>query len=141
MASEGIFRGFDDECTECGRLAGDHTLREWAKCTGDKSFDLPMADIPEDATEQANRMLRERFLLDDDVIVVDNVVTYATVLRGSSGPVGVKAPAVMHDFQSSASGRVKTVARVLFLADAAGIRAYGKLVRDAANGAANAAER
>lgn len=48
--------GLDKPCPHCGRVSGDHTLREWAECMG-QSSELPFEPIPDDsiANAAANR--------------------------------------------------------------------------------------
>lgn len=129
-------QGLDKECPACGKVTGDHTVREWAQCTGEYT-ELPYEPIPEDAVEVANAELRRRFSLEDDVIIADQVVIRAATLDGAAGVVGIKMPALIHEFSTSAAGIPHTVAKVLFLAEVDGMRSYGRLVRDCANGAAN----
>lgn len=134
--------GLDDPCLTCERPSGDHTLREWAKCMGEQNFEMPMEAPREDAVAITNRELQKRFQLDPDTIVADNVFVYAATLTGGSGPLTFKVPALIHDFQTSAAGEPVTVAKIVFVHDNPdGMRAYGRLARDSANGAANAVER
>lgn len=132
--------GLDDACGACGRISGDHTLREWAACLGEATLDLPYRGLGGDEAERASKAVHEQFKLDPDLIVADNVYVKAAVLNGASATVHVAVPALLHEFQSSALGKQVTVAKVLFLGDLDSMRAYGRLARDSANGAANAAE-
>lgn len=120
--------GMDDNCPACERTVGDHTMREFEACTASRSFEI--------AYGPASKALNERFGLDADVLVADHLVAKAVVLSGSAGPLGVSLPGLLMDFGSSETGEVQTVAKVLFLADAKGQRAAGRLLRDTANGAA-----
>ncbi|HXS32221.1 MAG TPA: hypothetical protein VN758_00435 [Solirubrobacterales bacterium] len=134
--------GLNDPCAACGRRSGDHTLDEWAKCMGTPSVDLPFEPIPDDAARLASERLRKQFNLDDDVILADSVVVRAALVDAASGQVGIKLPALIHDFQVGVAGAAPaTVARVLYLGDVESMRKYGKLIRDSANGAVNAAGR
>jgi hypothetical protein len=132
--------GLDDACPACRRPSGDHTLREWAACMGE-STELPYEPIPNDTAAAANAALRERFGLDDDLVVADNVVIRAATLDFSAGAIAGKMPALIHEFQTSGTGGPPVpVAKVVFVSPGDGMRRYGRLVRDSANGAANAAE-
>ncbi len=63
-------------------------------------------------------------------------------LGGRSGALQVTVPGLLHEFQIGVPGQPpSTVARVAFIGNLAAMRGYGRLVRDSANGAANAAER
>ncbi len=137
-----MLRGLDEPCAVCGRVCGDHTLREWAVCMGTLTTDLPFEETPADLASATAAAVRERFELDDAIVVADHVVIRAMTLAGTSGPIQVRVPALMHDFQIGVPGQAPaTVASVAFLGDVASMRGYGRLVRDSANGAANAAER
>lgn len=137
-----ILHGLDDACSACGRAAGDHTLREWDVCTGERRWELPFEETqPGAAKDAAGEHLRRMFNLDPDLHVADNVLIQAAVLDGASGPVKVHAPTLVHEFQSSVSGGPVTVCKVAFIGDPVSMRAYGRLVRDSANGAAKATER
>lgn len=139
MAVEGL----DQPCGTCGRVSGDHTLREWAVCLGTVTLDLPFEPIPDDAAAAASAAVRERFQLDPDLIVADNVVIRAATLDGNTGAVQLRLPVLLHEFQISTGSATApaTIAKVAFLSgDGVGMRNYGRLVRDSANGAANRAE-
>lgn len=109
---------------------------------GQPSLDLPFeAQSPDTAAYVADQV-RKRFEVEADIIVADHVLVRAMTLAGDAGPLGVKLPAVLHEFQVGVAGQAPTtVAKVLFLADVDGMRAYGRLARDSANGAVNAAEK
>jgi hypothetical protein len=135
-------RGLDEACGVCGRPSGDHTLREWSACLGEVTTDLPFEQTPPDAAQVAADSIRERFQLDPGTIVADHVAIYAATLDGSSGVVQVKFPALIHEFGIGRPGQSPhTVAKVIYLGDIDAMRQYGRLARDSANGAANAAER
>lgn len=132
--------GLDDDCPVCGRRSGDHTLDEWAACLGTGTMDLPFEEIPDDAIKLANDELQKRFGLPDDHWVADNLIVKALTLDASAGPIKTTIPALLFDYQSSASGFPLTVSKVLFLGDAETMRKCGRLVRDTANAAANRVE-
>ncbi len=132
--------GLDRDCGACGRVAGDHTLREWAACMGTVTTDLPFEATPPDLAAAAAAAVRAQFQLDDDLVVADHVVVKAVTLAGSSGAIDVRVPGLLHEFQLGIAGQPPApVAKVAFLGDVASLRGYGRLVRDSANGAANAA--
>lgn len=135
-------KGLDDDCPTCGRTSGDHTLREWATCLGE-STTLPFEPIPDDAAAAANAALQKRFGLEDGVIMADNVIVRAAALDFHSGIVEGNLPALIQDFQVSGGpgGSPVDVAKIVFVAPGVdGMRAYGRLVRDSANGAAKRSE-
>jgi hypothetical protein len=135
-------RGLDQECPACGRVSGDHTLREWSRCIGATTTDLPFEETPPDMAGEAAEAVRKQFQLDDDLIIADHIVAKAMTLDGHSGLVQVRLPALLHEFQVGIAGQPPTtVAKVVYLGDASTLRQYGRLLRDTANGAANAAER
>lgn len=131
--------GLDKVCGVCDRVSGDHTLREWAACLGSVTLDLPYEDVPADSV--AARM-RDTFGIAPDVVVADHVNVRALVLTGSAGAVGIALPALEHTFQIGKPGQAPAdVAKVLFLGSEESVRGYGRLIRDSANGAVNAARR
>lgn len=135
-------RGLDTPCPACGRVSGDHTLREWSVCLGETTTYLPFEETPADMAIAASAAVRERFQLDEDIVVADHIIVRALTLTGGSGPLTVRLPAVLHEFQVGVSGQSPTtVAKIAYIGDVPTMRAYGRLVRDSANGAANAAER
>jgi hypothetical protein len=134
--------GLDEPCPVCDRPAGDHTLREWQSCLGEQTTDLPYEEIPQDAAAIASENMRQRFGLESDIVVADHVVVKSLTIDGSSGSLRLVFPAVLHEFQVGVPGRPPaTAAKVLFAGDAQAVRGYGRLIRDSANGAVNAAER
>lgn len=137
------FEGLDAPCPTCQRESGDHTLREWAECLKAAGQYIPAFDPPAGAGGKIlSENLRERFGLEEGTIVADNAVVYASLLDIGSGPVKAKMPAILHDFGSSGAGKVETVAKVVFVGgNPDNTRAYGRLVRDMANRAANAVEK
>jgi hypothetical protein len=135
-------RNLNAPCPVCARVSGDHTLREWSVCIGQPTTDLPFEPVPDDMAEQAAEAVRAQFQLDPDLIIADHVTVRAVTLAGSSGTVDVRFPALIHEFQVGLSERAPvTVAKVIYIGNTDAIRQYGRLVRDSANGAANAGER
>lgn len=133
-------QGLDQPCGTCSRRSGDHTLDEWAKCLGTPTTDLPFERVPDDAAAAASAALRQQLGLDDDLILADSVIIRAATLDVSSGVVAAKVPALIHDFQIGVPGQAPAeVARVLYMGDTRAMKQYGRLVRDSANGAVNAA--
>jgi hypothetical protein len=137
-----IAAGLDARCPACNRMTGDHTLREWADCVETQRTDMPFEEIAPDLAGLASENLRRSFDLDGDILVADHVVIRAVTLDGAHGPIRVRMPGLLHEFQIGVIGQVPTpVAKVLFLGDPQSMRGYGRLVRDSANGAINAIER
>ena len=138
-----VLRGLEEPCSTCGRVSGDHTLREWATCMGTLTTDLPFEETPPDMAAAAAAAVRAQFAhLGDDLLIADHAVVRAVTLAGNSGAVQISVPGLLHEFQIGVPGQPPcTVAKVVFLGDVAAVRGYGRLVRDSANGAANAAER
>jgi hypothetical protein len=134
-------RGLDRPCPHCARPTGDHTLREWSECIGAPSEHLPYEDTPA-ATRAMADELRDRFGIDDDVLVADHIVAKAIVLDGQAGVLSVQLPGVLHEFAIGQVGAAPlTTVKVLFIGPPDVVRSYGRLVRDTANGAVNAAAR
>jgi hypothetical protein len=138
-------RRLEEPCPTCGRTSGDHTLREWSVCIGETTTDVPFATMdPDDAvTEAAGEAIRRSFNLPDDYVIADHVVAKALTLDGATGPVKIRLPALLHEFQVGRAGAPPVgVAKVLYAGGSVDVmRQYGRLIRDTANGAANAAER
>jgi hypothetical protein len=85
-------QGLDGPCSVCGRIAGDHTLREWARCLGTTTTDLPYEAVPADAARIATDSMRMRFGMPDDWTIADNVIAKALVLDVHTGSVVLKLP-------------------------------------------------
>jgi hypothetical protein len=130
----GMIEGLREACPVCGRVSGEHTMFEWSACMGTATTNLGYQEIPADA-----KAIADRLGLPEGTLAVDNVIVKATVIDATAdGGLTIKMPAVLHEFSTSPdTGHV--LARILYLGDVATIRAYGRLVRDTANGAANAA--
>lgn len=149
-----VVGGLDGPCGVCERPTGDHTLREWSACMEEVTTDLPFESTPADAAALASASLRDRFNLDDSIIIADHVTVKAITLDGEMmgvpprGPASlqrrptVRVPGLLHEFGIGVPGiPPSTVASVLFVGGVDSVRKYGRLARDSANGAANAAER
>lgn len=134
--------GLDDACPACNEVCGDHTLRQWSACMGTLAHTTPYQPQEPDVAALADRTMRERFGLEEDWLVADNVILRAATLDAESGVLGVRVPALIHEFSSSNPdpSQPRTVAKVVFIGSLDSMRGYGRLARDSANGAANAAE-
>lgn len=140
--SDRMVGGLDDLCPACHRILGDHTMREWSACLGVDSVNLPYKEIPEDMAEVVAARIREQFRLADGWLIADTVTVKAVVLDGEAGGVNVRTSALLHEFSIGAPDRPPLpVATLLFVGSPEGVKRYGVLVRDSANGAANAAGR
>lgn len=134
--------GLDEPCGTCQRPAGDHTLREWNTCLGTVTTDLPYQATPPDLATVASAAIRRQFALDDDIMIADHAIVRALTLAGHSGAVSIRLPALLTEFQIGVPGQPPhTIAKILFAGSADGVKGYGRLVRDSANGAYNAATR
>lgn len=134
--------GLDDLCPACHRIVGDHTLREWSACMKTPAVDLPYQEIPADMAKVVSDRLREQFTLDDDWIIADTVTVKSLVLDGAWGQMKVRTPALLHEFAiGNPNHGPMPVGKVLYVAPPDGLKRYGVLVRDCANGAVNAATR
>jgi hypothetical protein len=124
-----------DAPCHCGRISGDHSLREWANCLAATANDLPYEEVPDGPVDVA--------LDGPGRVMADNVVARSAVLDASTGAVKVLVPVLLLTFGQNAPGEPPlTVAEVALVAGSAdGMRRFGKLFRDTANGAANAIER
>ena len=135
-------RRLDEPCPTCERVSGDHTLREWSACIGEATTDLPFEPVAPDLQDAADTALHQRFGIDPDIVIADHVDVKAITVDGHTGPVQVRFPALLHDFKvGRPPGPPAPLAKVLYLGDVTVMRQYGRLIRDSANGAANAAER
>jgi hypothetical protein len=117
-------------------------MREWSHCMGAVTLDLPTQPVPDDIAGAASAALRRQFDLDEDLLIADHVIVKSATLAGSSGPLDVRLPVLLQEFQLGHPGRPPIeIAKVLFLGNVETMRGYGRLVRDSANGAINALER
>jgi hypothetical protein len=136
--TRGMVGGLDGPCANCGRVSGDHTLWEWEACLGSASVDLPYEPVPGDIAD----LVRQRFHLAPNTLIADHVVVKAATLEGGPWPVAIHTPALIHEYGIGRPNMAPLpVATVTFLSTSNGMRAYGRLVRDGANGAANRVER
>lgn len=134
----GPLSNLDAPCPICGRKTGDHTMREWSECIGGMSHDLPYEPLAADLDAR----FREQFGIPEDTVIADNVVVRAATIDGATGNIAVVMPVVFTDFQIAQPGKPPaTVAKVAFIGNDASVRGYGRLVKDSANGAVNAAVR
>lgn len=124
-----------DAACHCGRISGDHSLREWAARLGATAMDLPYEEVPDGPVDVP--------LDSPGRVMADNVVARSAVIDASTGAVKVLVPVLLLTFGQNAPGEPpRDVAEVALVAgDANGMRRFGKLFRDTANGAANAIER
>jgi hypothetical protein len=124
-------RNLDAAC-HCGRISGDHSLREWAACLGATAMDLPYEEVPGGPVDVPLEATGR--------VMADNVVARSAVVEQASGPVKVRIPVLVLTFGVNFPGEPpRTVAEVALIAgDGDGMRRFGKLFRDTANGAANA---
>lgn len=134
----GPIGGLDEPCASCGRSCGDHTVREWSACIATPVTDLPYEALPDDIPAS----LRRRFGLDEDTTVADTVVVKSLRLEGNTAGLPLSAPGLLHEFSIGLPNASPIpVAKILFLGSPESMRSYGRLVRDSANGAANAGAR
>lgn len=135
--AEGSIRGLDEPCglDDCGKVVGDHTMREWAEHVDRLDHDLPYEEIPGGPIH----------LSDTDgspLPVADNVTARASVMTAKSGPLDVFVPVLILEFAiGHPVNGPQPVGRIGVLGPPDVMRRIGKLLRDSANGAANAAER
>lgn len=125
--------GRDETCPTCQRRRGDHTLDELNACLGTVALDLEHEDIPDGPL---------KWSLDGrDVVIADHVVARSLVSYGV-GDVGKVSIPVLHlTFAVGVPGAPPNeVAEIGLIGSPEGIRRIGKLLRDTANSAANAAE-
>lgn len=129
--------GLDEDCGVCGRRSGDHTLDEWAACMGDTTT---VEFTEEEGGGDVAAQVRARFGgISDDTLIADHCLIEAAILDGADGQIGVKVPALIHNFALGEGSEVKPVARVLYLSDVTGMRNYGALAQKSASVAAKQA--
>lgn len=141
----GAFGGMDATCPACGEEVGGHTLRKFTECAGERGLgvDRPYHEVkPQDAVSAVMNGMRERFKIGGDVLIADHVQASALVVAGEAGPLTIRSPAVLHEFQIGLPTGPAAVVKIMFAAGTVQVmRSYGRLLRDTSNGAANAAER
>lgn len=130
----------EQPCYVCTRPTGDHTLREWATCAQQPHTHAPYQDAPQDNVAAfGGERLQEALATGAGPMVADGVVVKAIAIDTPIGRIG----AVVHDFTRGVptpGHPDEPVCSVMYLGgDAEGLRRYGTLVRDCANGAAKAA--
>lgn len=120
-------------CPHDGRPVGAHTLDEW----WDDVHSAPHTDL--DYEENPAGAPVE---VDVTMIAADTVVARAGVQQHELGGALLTVPVLLLDFaQGRLDGPPAHQVSVGLLGTPEGLRKAGKVIRDAANGAANAAER
>ncbi len=138
MSTAGPIGGLDEPCAACGRICGEHSVREWSACIATPQTDLPYESLPGDIPA----FLRRRFGLDESTLVADTVIAKAVSLEGIGAGLPIATPGLLHEFAiGQPNSSPIPVAKILFLAPPDSMRSYGRLIRDSANGAANAGGR
>lgn len=135
-----MIRGRDEACPACQKRTGDHTLDELDVCLGASALDLRYEEV--DGGEPVSL----RWTLGDrNVVIADHVVARALVAGEGVGPdtrLPLAVPVLHLEFLVGKPGAVPTpVGEIGLVGSPDGLRKMGKLFRDTANGAANAAER
>lgn len=123
-------------CPHDGRPFGEHTLAEWwDEVHSAASVDVPYEDVPGGPVTVS--------LSDDDHRALsDTVVVRSSVVTIDSNGMPVVLPALLFEFQiGSMTGPPTTVQTAALIMDTEQMRKIGVIFRDAANAAANAAER
>lgn len=120
-------------CPHDGRPIGEHTLDEW----WDEVHAAPHTDL--DYEEHADGVPVD---VPVEMVVADTVIARAGVQRHDLGGAQVVVPVLVLDFsQGRLGGPPEHQVSVGLLSTPDVMRRIGKVIRDAANGAANAAER
>lgn len=128
-----MIRGRDEPCPACSRRLGDHTVDEWDDCLGVPSVDLGFEPTTEPTAVKWT-------LGDRDVVVCDHVIARALVATDPGSKIIV--PLLHLEFLIGKPGAPPApLGEVAIVGETDGLRKIGKLLRDTANGAANAAER
>ena len=128
-------QNLDEICPFDGRPIGDHTMREWnAHLDAGPHTDLPFENIPDGPVMM--------HIGDEGLPTADSLVARASVVEMSAGPAVYRVPAMIVDLQIGQPGDApRTFYTFAFISTPEIMRKIGKLLRDTANGAANAAER
>lgn len=130
-----LIANLEELCPFDGRPIGDHTMREWAAhLDAPPHTDLPFEEIPDGPV-----MMRTG---EEEIPCADSIVARAVVFDGRQGAAIVRMPALLLDLQVGQPGLApRTFYRTAIVSTPDTMRKIGKLLRDTANGAANAAER
>lgn len=123
----------DAECVTCHRRRGSHTLDELDVCLRAFGLDLPHEEIPDGPL---------RWTMDGrDVVVADHVLARSLVSFGETSLGRIRTPVLHLTFAVGQQGAPPaTVDEVAVVGSPEGLRKIGKLLRDTAFSAANAAE-
>lgn len=120
-------------CPHDGRPVGAHTLDEW----WDDVHRAPHTDL--DYEENPDGQIVQITL---DAVVADTLVVRSAVQQHDIGAARVVVPVLVFDFaQGRLAGPPEHQVSVALLSSPSLLRKLGVIIRDAANGAANAAER
>lgn len=125
----------EELCPFDGRPIGDHTMREWSEhLDAPPHTDLPFEEVPDGPV-----MMRTA---DGQIPCADSVVARAIVFDGRQGAAIVRVPGLLLELQVGQPGDApRTFYQCAIVGTPEIMRKLGKLLRDTANGAANAAER
>lgn len=132
-----VLRNLEELCPRDGIEIGEHTVREWDQCTSSMHVDLPYEDVP------GGPMLTASYGDNDSAILVADTVTARALLGAAdTGRIAARVPILLLDFQVGWVGHAPVpVVQVAFMAPPDVMRKAGKLLRDTADGAANAFEK
>lgn len=122
----------EQPCAQCQRPIGDHLVREMVTCGLKPAVDLAYEDTPSDISHLATQ-----FGFPAGTLVADHITAKALVIDTAIGPF----PVLLHEFMVGRPGMPPIdVVQVAYLGGDT-MRPYGRLIRDTANGAANAADK
>lgn len=130
-----MLQGLDELCPYChAKPIGEHTLREWDTHAGVHT------DLPYEPTGGRTPFLTgER---DGEQVALADTITARALLMSAPGPLVAALPCLLIDFeQGDPLGPPQRLARIGLVGPPEMMRKFGRLLRDTANGAANAAER
>lgn len=127
----------DEPCAFDGRPIGDHTMREWAAhLDAEPHTDLAFEEIPD------GPIMMNVTDGDEPLAVADTLIARAAVFDATSGTMKIKVPLLLVDLQIGQPGDApRTFYKFGFVSTPDVMRKIGKLLRDTAYGAANAAEK
>lgn len=121
-------------CPVCARPIGVHLVAEWLGPCAPQGHHLPYEEVP-----------GPPIMLDlggRELHVVDQVAARAAAVMDADGRVTLRLATLLLSFgQGQSDGSVREVAEVAVVASPAAMRKIGVVLRDTANGAANAAAR